>query len=557
MNRSIGRVTAFLAIISSLSIVGMQRSVSAEPLRVNHERLECVAELEKGVFQSGEPLLVGVRLWNRDDQSQYFPDCWSILIEHVIVTDQTGEVVPYLGTRPAWVKDELRPDPIEWRPGQDRYAGQFEIGKAYGVKYPGEYRIRVRYPLTADASSFVVSAEVAVLAVPAGSIVTELVASKRGTPSPTDGTLPVRLVVRNRLDPAKVEVSGITFTAAQVGGNTYLWGLPGDQRDGRRRSLSGKVTELRFDLDLARWGNMWSSEGPSQSMRAFASPGGKWSVTAELTGLYQGRKLKVSSNPVVIEIGNPPTALDTNANKAAALWAAGSSRAGEEAQPKAFNSAVAFHVWAVISGSDQFVGRTPSEVPLTIPPCQLWYVEPLRPVDMAKVRQEVEAQKIPGLKVDGATDADLEHLKGLTGLERLDLDHTKVTDAGLVHLKGLTALQWLELWGTQVTDAGLEDLKGLQSLQRLSLSYTQVTDAGLAHLKGLTALQGLYLMGTQVTDAGLVHLRGLKALQYLNVVDTKVTDAGVEDLRKSLLRVTVWRHLPAKRVQSSSSSQRG
>ena len=120
---------------------------------------------------------------------------------------------------------------------------------------------------------------------------------------------------------------------------------------------------------------------------------------------------------------------------AAALWAAGSSKAEEEAQPKAFNSAVAFRVYAVIGEEHQLVGRTPSERPLTIPPCQWWYVEPERPVDMEKVRQEVEAQRIPGLKLRDVTDAGLEHLKALTALRQLYLEGTNVTDAAVEQLK--------------------------------------------------------------------------------------------------------------------------
>ena len=202
---------------------------------------------------------------------------------------------------------------------------------------------------------------------------------------------------------------------------------------------------------------------------------------------------------------------------AIALLAAGASKAEDKAQPKAFNSAVAFNVYAVIGEKHQLVGSTPSDRPLTIPPCQWWYVEPLPPVDMEKVWEEVQAQGIPGLKLDDATDADLEHLKGLT------------------------ALQWLDLSRTQVTDAGVEQLKGLTALQQLDLSLTQVTDAGVEHLKGLTALQRLYLGGTQVTDAGLVHLKGLTALQVLDLRDTKVTEAGVEQLKKSLPNVLVNR----------------
>ena len=79
-------------------------------------------------------------------------------------------------------------------------------------------------------------------------------------------------------------------------------------------------------------------------------------------------------------------------------------------------------------------------------------------VDMEKVRQEVEAHSITGLRLRGATDAGIEHLKGLTALQTLELGQTKVADAGLEHLKGLTALQTLYLGGTQVTNAGVAEL---------------------------------------------------------------------------------------------------
>lgn len=178
------------------------------------------------------------------------------------------------------------------------------------------------------------------------------------------------------------------------------------------------------------------------------------------------------------------------------VWGAGSSKAAEQAQPKAFNSAVAFDVYAVIGeegqwmGEDrQLVGHTPSEQPLTIPACKWWCVEPLRGWDMDKVRQEVEAHRVPGLKFSDATDRDLERVQGLAGLQYLDLSATHVTDARLEHLKGLTELQYLDLWSTRVTGAGLVHLKGLTGLQYLDLLGTRGTDAGLEHLRGLTALR--------------------------------------------------------------------
>jgi RNA polymerase sigma factor (sigma-70 family) len=205
------------------------------------------------------------------------------------------------------------------------------------------------------------------------------------------------------------------------------------------------------------------------------------------------------------------------------------AEAPEPAQPTTFNSQVAFIV-AVLDEGRRMVGTTPSKEPLTIPPGKWWYVEPQPPVDMEKVRQEVEVQRIPGLKLTDATDADLRRLKGLTALRLLDLQGTQVTDVGLEHMKGLAALQWLELRGTQVTDAGMEHLKGLSALQHLYLTGTKVTDAGLERLKGLTTLETLDLKGTRVTDAGLEYLKGLTALGGLELSNTSVTSAGVESL---------------------------
>jgi hypothetical protein len=114
------------------------------------------------------------------------------------------------------------------------------------------------------------------------------------------------------------------------------------------------------------------------------------------------------------------------------------------------------------------------------------------------------------------SDAVLEHLAGLTELQRLDLAHTKVSDAGLEHLRGLTQLQYLRLDGTKVGDAGMEHLKGLIRLGDLELYGTMVSDAGLEHLKGLSQLERLDLRGTAVTDEGATKVR--KALPNCNVV---------------------------------------
>ena len=60
----------------------------------------------------------------------------------------------------------------------------------------------------------------------------------------------------------------------------------------------------------------------------------------------------------------------------------------------------------------------------------------------------------------------------------------------------------VSLTNTQITDAGLEHLKKLTSLDTLLIDHTEVTDAGLEHLKGSTNLRMLSLVDTKVTDAG-------------------------------------------------------
>ena len=121
------------------------------------------------------------------------------------------------------------------------------------------------------------------------------------------------------------------------------------------------------------------------------------------------------------------------------------------------------------------------------------------------------------------------------------LDGPEVTDARLECLKSLPGLQGLALPKTQVTDAGLERLGGLNRLRQLRLGGTQITDAGLEYLHDLNQLRGLDLGGTKVTNAGLVHLEGLNELQVLMLEGTHVTSEGVAKLQKALPNCKITR----------------
>lgn len=61
--------------------------------------------------------------------------------------------------------------------------------------------------------------------------------------------------------------------------------------------------------------------------------------------------------------------------------------------------------------------------------------------------------------VPTVSDADLQHLEGLTSLSDLYRSNSQVTDAGLMHLKALTKLDKLAIDSPTVTDAGANELK--------------------------------------------------------------------------------------------------
>ena len=85
-----------------------------------------------------------------------------------------------------------------------------------------------------------------------------------------------------------------------------------------------------------------------------------------------------------------------------------------------------------------------------------------------------------------------------------------------------------------MTDAGLEHLKGLTRLQSLNLAETKVTDAGLEHLKGLTHLQSLDLMSNQGDRRWAETSQRIDQTPIAKPGTTKVTDAGVKGLQKAL-----------------------
>jgi Leucine-rich repeat (LRR) protein len=144
--------------------------------------------------------------------------------------------------------------------------------------------------------------------------------------------------------------------------------------------------------------------------------------------------------------------------------------------------------------------------------------------------QKLDLRQLP------ITSLALSYLKDMKDLRVLDLSETAaVGNEGLEHIRGLTNLEDLNLWSCQIDDGGLVHLAGMKKLKRLNLDKCNITDEGLKHLAGLTNLEYLHLGSTQVTDAGLEHLQGLKNLRHLVVTFLPgVTREGIERLEAAL-----------------------
>jgi Leucine-rich repeat (LRR) protein len=132
-----------------------------------------------------------------------------------------------------------------------------------------------------------------------------------------------------------------------------------------------------------------------------------------------------------------------------------------------------------------------------------------------------------GLHLSDITEADLDHLKGLTKLRRLGLADIKLTDDGLRRIEGLATLEILFLMENPITDAGLDHLRRMTKLQELGLGQTKVTDAGLEKVAAFKEMQVLGLQQLKITTAGLGHLKPLTRLERLNLSGC----VGVRDLQ--------------------------
>jgi hypothetical protein len=128
------------------------------------------------------------------------------------------------------------------------------------------------------------------------------------------------------------------------------------------------------------------------------------------------------------------------------------------------------------------------------------------------------------------TDAGLEKVARLEGLNDLSLLGLSVGDAGLIHLARLPSLKYLNLGQTQATDASLPVLEALPVLESLNVQGTGFTEALVPVAASREALRILLLDADQISDRTVPLLTGLRALEWLSLGGDDLTDSSVEHL---------------------------
>jgi Leucine-rich repeat (LRR) protein len=151
------------------------------------------------------------------------------------------------------------------------------------------------------------------------------------------------------------------------------------------------------------------------------------------------------------------------------------------------------------------------------------YLPSLRPNDLQELVMHYEH----------LSDKDLTNIKGLTGLESLDIGAGCVgpcplTGDGLVNLQGMTNLRSLSIGFTNITDDKLIFLNKLKTLEKLQLHLNQkITGEGLANLKDLKSLRELVFLSTPINNGALKNIGQFSSLEVLNLEGTNVTDEGL------------------------------
>ena len=145
--------------------------------------------------------------------------------------------------------------------------------------------------------------------------------------------------------------------------------------------------------------------------------------------------------------------------------------------------------------------------------------------------------KILGLVETSVTNTGMQYLAGMTKLEGLRLDYTKVNDLSV--LKNMPKLTSLSLRHTSVRDEDLEVVEHLSNLTYVGMGYCKIQQVGIAHLAKIPQLTSLSVEGLELSDEDMKLLHGFTNLELIDMENTVVSDAALDELKKALPKLKI------------------
>lgn len=105
------------------------------------------------------------------------------------------------------------------------------------------------------------------------------------------------------------------------------------------------------------------------------------------------------------------------------------------------------------------------------------------------------------------TQGVLDRLEKHRPLKTLSLNWLDLGDMDLDQIGGITEVEFLAMEQTRITNDGLRRLSPLQNLEALDLDETGIDDDSVEHLAELTSLQRLFIRRTAISKLGIKKLR--------------------------------------------------
>jgi Leucine-rich repeat (LRR) protein len=141
-------------------------------------------------------------------------------------------------------------------------------------------------------------------------------------------------------------------------------------------------------------------------------------------------------------------------------------------------------------------------------------------------RSRIVGVDMTGEKID---DLAVAALRGLTDVDYLSLEDSRVTEKGLEVVAGLKSLTKLNLRNTPVRD--FSRLEELPALEMLMVDFSKARDADFGTLARLPRLRQLSASRTQMSDAGVAELSKIKTLEELNISYAMLGEHGLAPLQ--------------------------